>query len=30
MNPRDADHRDLNLAAGGTRTTIASELRLRQ
>ena len=30
VNPIDADHMDLQLASGGARTTIASELRLHK
>ena len=30
MDPRDADLKDLKFAPGGTRTTIASGLRLHK
>ena len=30
VNPRDADHRDLELAPDAARTTIASGLRLHK
>ena len=29
VNPADSDHRDLKVAPGGTRMTIASRLRLQ-